>query len=280
MQLLKRLLSAALAAAGMLATLVPTAAAADTAALFSQFSKDSAKTVDHAPWDALLKMYVVPAEKGLNRVAYARFRTEGHGKLKAYIKSLEAVDIAALDRPEQFAYWANLYNAKTTDIVLDKYPIGSIKSINLGGGLVATVTGGPWKAKVVRVNGQELSLDDIEHVILRGVFKDPRVHYAVNCASVGCPNLGDEALTGAKLNSQLNAGARAFVNSPRGLSFRDGKLSASNIYSWFQADFGGSQAAVLQHVRRYAEPALKQKLEAVTSIDDFFYDWNLNDAKG
>ncbi len=279
MQLLKRLLRAVTATAGLIATLVPAAAAADVAGVFTPFNKGSLVTVDHAPWDALLKAYVVPAEHGLNRIAYARLKRENHGALKTYIKSLEATDVRSLDRPEQFAFWANLYNAKTLDVVLDKYPVGSIKSINLGGGIAATLTGGPWKAKIVRVGDQNLSLDDIEHVILRGVFKDPRVHYAVNCASVGCPNVADEALTGAKLEAQLEAGAKAYVNSPRGLVVRDGKLTASSIYNWFQADFGGSQAGVLAHVRGYAEPALRQKLDSISAIDDFFYDWSLNDAK-
>ncbi len=134
-----------------LAALTVTAAAKTPAELFSAYSKGSTATVDHSAWDALLKAYVVPGEDGINRVAYARFKAEGRDKLKAYIKTLEGADIKGLDRPEQFAFWANLYNAKTIDIVLDKYPVKSIKDISLGGGLVAAVTGGPWKAKVLEV---------------------------------------------------------------------------------------------------------------------------------
>ena len=164
-------------------------------------------------------------------------------------------------------------------IVLDKYPVKSIKDISLGGGLVTLVTGGPWKAKIMKVGGQEISLDDIEHGVLRPVHKDPRVHYAVNCASFGCPNLGTEALTGAKLDAQLDAAAKAFVNHPRGIKVEDGKATASSIYTWFQKDFGGTDKGVLDHVRKYAGPELKAKLEKVTSIAGYDYDWSINEAK-
>ena len=247
-------------------------------AALTQFSKGSTVTVDHSAFDALLKAYVTPAERGLNRLDYKALKSEKQPALKAYIAGLEKVQVATLDRPEQFAFWANLYNAKTVDIILDKYPVKSIKDISLGGGLIAAVTGGPWKAKVLRVAGREISLDDIEHGILRPVFNDPRVHYAVNCASVGCPNIGREALTGTKLEQQLDAAATAFINSPRGVSVLDGRITASSIYNWFQADFGGSPSGVIEHARRYAEPALKQKLEGITTIAGHDYSWSLNDA--
>ena len=95
-----------------------------------------------------------------------------------------------------------------------RYPVKSIKDISLGGGLVATVTGGPWKAKVTKLGGVELSLDDIEHGIMRPVFKDPRVHYAVNCASVGCPNLGTEAFTRRKAERAARAGGKGLCEQP------------------------------------------------------------------
>ena len=172
----------------------------------------AAESVDHSAWDRLLKAYVKQGSDGLNRVNYSAFKKDRHAALKAYIDSLRSID-----PQEQFAFYVNLYNAKTVDIVLDHYPVKSIKDISLGGGnLLAALTGGPWKAKVINVNGTELSLDDIEHGILRCQFGDPRVHYAVNCASIGCPNLAAEAYTGAKLEAQLDAAARSYVNSPRG----------------------------------------------------------------
>jgi hypothetical protein len=270
-----------LASAGLLGLMAVfgTASAQTPKELFSTAASGSAKTVDHSAWDALLKSYVKPGPDGLNRVDYVAFKDEGHGALKDYISTLVAVDPATLDRREQFALLANLYNAKTIDIVLENYPVKSIKDISLGGGLLTVFTGGPWKSKVLKMKGVALSLDDIEHGILRPTFKDPRVHYAVNCASVGCPNLGTEAFTGAKLEAQLNAAARAYVNSPRGAKVGPDGLVVSSIYSWFDEDFGGNDKGVIEHLRTYAAPDLAQKLEGTKSISDHAYDWSLNDAK-
>jgi hypothetical protein len=262
-----------------LASLVaPAAAQAQTPQdLIATAAATSAQPIDHAAWDRLLKTYVRPDADGLNRVDYAAFKRDGQAALKDYIAKLEAVDPATLPRPEQFALFANLYNAKTADIVLDHYPVKSIRDISLGGGLLGVFTGGPWKAKALEMKGVELSLDDIEHGMLRPVFKDPRVHYAVNCASVGCPNLGTEAFTGAQLDAQLDAAARAYVNHPRGADPKPDGLVVSSIYDWYQQDFGGSEDGVIAHLKTYADPALAQKLEGTTSIADYAYDWSLND---
>jgi hypothetical protein len=251
--------------------------AADAPAGWVKYTAGSSKTVDHSAWDALLKTHVVKGADGLTRVAYVRFKPD-QARLKAYITSLEAADVTALDRPEQFAFWANLYNAKTVDVVLDKYPVKTIKDINLGGGLKSLVGGGPWQAKILKVAGLPMSLDDIENVVMRPTFKDPRVHYSINCASVGCPNLVPEAWTGAKLDAQLEVAAKAFINSPRGIRFDGNKATASSIYTWFAADFGGTPATVIGHLQKYAEPALKARLGALTTLA-YDYDWSLADAK-
>lgn len=258
----------------------PPAKAASLAETFSKHDTASEQTIDHAAWTDLLAEYVVPGDDGLNRVSYGAFKSGGHDKLKSYITSLTRIDISKFDRPEQFAYWANLYNAKTIDIILDHYPVDSIKDISLGGSLTALVTGGPWKAKVVTVKGRELSLDDIEHNILRKLFPNPaRVHYAVNCASVGCPNLNVKAYTGANLDTELDQAARAYVNSPRGVQVSGGKVTASSIYNWFGEDFGGTDKKILDHLRRHADDELKSSLAAVSGISDYEYNWQLNDAK-
>jgi hypothetical protein len=265
-------------AAGLGLQGVPTAATAEAPAALVKFTAGATTTVDHAVWDGLLRAHVVQGKDGLNRVAYAKFKPD-HAKLKAYLAALQATDVSKLDRPEQFAFWANLYNAKTIDVVLDKYPVKSIKEVSLGGGIKSLVGGGPWQAKIITVAGVAMSLDDIENEVMRPTFKDPRVHYSVNCASVGCPNLLAEALTGAKLEAQLEAGAKAFINSPRGIVIEGGKAKASSIYDWFRADFGGTDAAVIAHMKKYAEPALKAKLDTLTAISNHDYDWALADAK-
>lgn len=250
------------------------------AELFDAHAPQSIQTVDHSAWTGLLGKYVKPQPSGLNRVDYAAFKKNDHQALKAYVKQLEQVKPATLARPEQFAFWANLYNAKTIDIVLDHYPVKSIKDISLGGSLTALVTGGPWKADVVTVAGQSLSLDDIEHGIMRKVFTSPaRVHYAVNCASVGCPNLATEAWTGATLDTKLAEAARAYVNSPRGAVVKNGGLVVSSIYKWFRDDFGGSNTGVIAHLKLHANDDLKAKLDQTSSIADHQYDWSLNDVR-
>ena len=243
---------------------------------FHKSAAGSKAIIDHSAWTALLKDYVKTGPDGLNRVDYARLKAEKAQALKAYVAALAASDPSTLDKAEQFAFWANLYNAKTIEIVVDKYPVKSIKDISLGGGLLAALSGGPWKAKVLKVNGIDISLDDIEHGILRPYFKDPRVHYAVNCASVGCPNLMQEAFTGAGLQSQLDRGAKAYVNSPRGFLVGSNGVRASSIYKWFVADFGGDEKGVIAHALKYAEPKLAAELKALAAISSYDYDWSLN----
>lgn len=269
----------------LLTTAVP--AHAQTAAVteaFSTHAADGAQPFDHSAWNELLEKYVVASPDGINRVDYASWQKSDHKPLKAYAESLESFDPRNLARSEQFAYWVNLYNAKTIDIVLDHYPIDSIRQISINEGLFGFIkksvgAGGPWKSKIMKVAGHELSLDDIEHQILRPVFKDPRVHYAVNCSSYGCPNLAQEALTGEKLEAQLDKGARDYINDPRGFSFDDGGIKASSIYQWFQSDFGGSEKGVLDHARKYADDALKAKLSGKNSIQSYGYDWSLNNIQ-
>ncbi len=230
---------------------------------------------DHSAWDRLLKTYVRPDTTGLNRVDYKAFKAQGHKALKDYIETLTKVDVTRLGRDEQFAYWVNLYNALTIDIVLDHYPISSIKDITFG----RFFASGPWWKKLVTVAGIKLSLDDIEHKILRGLFKDNRVHYAVNCASIGCPNLARDAFTGARLNTQLDQAARAYIAHPRGVQVKGRRVTVSKIYRWFKADFGGSDDNILNHIRRYASSDLKAKLAGIKRIYDTVYDWSLNDVK-
>jgi hypothetical protein len=254
------------------------ATAGDPAALFATSTRASPLAVDHSAWNAFLVKYVRPQAGGASRFDYKAVEAADRETLRHYISRLEQVDPATLDRPEQIALLANLYNAKTIDIVLDHYPVASIKDISLGGGLLASITGGPWKQKVTKLKGEVLSLDDIEHGILRPVFHDPRVHYALNCASIGCPNLRTEAFTGAKLDAQLDAAARDFINDPRGVNASEDALRVSSIYSWFQEDFGGDDAGVIVHLKKFAAQGLAQRLDRAKQIDGDDYDWKLNDV--
>ncbi len=184
---------------------------------------------------------------------------------------MQAIDITQYPRDEQFAYWVNLYNAATVDVIIDNYPLESIRDIGLIGQ-------GPWKDKILTVSGKPLSLDDIEHGILRPIWKDVRIHYAVNCASIGCPNLANRAYTGQALEEMLDEAATAYINHPRGFARVEGKLVASSIYDWYGSDWG-EQSDILQHARRYATPQTLEMLRDATTIDEFGYDWSLNEWK-
>ena len=162
-----------------------------------------------------------------------------------------------LPRNEAFAYWANLYNAITLQVILDRFPVHSIRDIKSDGLFDPKAYIGPWRTKRVTVEGKQLSLDDIEHEIMRPTFKDPRVHYSVNCASFGCPNLPAKAWNAATLDADLDAAARDFINHPRGVAvLAGGKLKVSSIYKWFRDDFGADDAAVIAHLKKYAKPEL------------------------
>jgi hypothetical protein len=229
-------------------------------------------TASHGAFDSLLGRRARASRDGVVRVDYAGWKASAadRGALKAYIASLVRLSPLTLTRPEQFALWANLYNAVTIDVVLEAWPVRSIRDIRSG--LVA----GPWRRKLVTIGGVELSLDDIEHNIMRKGWSEPRVHYAVNCASYSCPNLPLRAFRGATLGPALDAAARDYVNSPRGVTFDGEVLVVSSIYKWYAADFGGSDARVIAHLARYADAPLKARLQAATRIGRDTYDWSLN----
>lgn len=231
--------------------------------------------VDHQAWSDWLQRYLVASPGQVTRVRYSTVSAADRKALKEYLAQLQATSVSQLNRREQQAYWINLYNAATIEVVLQHYPVDSILDIDISPGLFAR---GPWGKKLLTVEGQELSLNDVEHRILRPIWKDPRIHYAVNCASVGCPDLRATAYTADDLDQQLDAAARAYINHPRGVSIEDGDLIVSSIFDWFEADFGDSESEVIQHLLRYADAPLKTQLQRVDDIDDDRYDWSLNDA--
>ena len=257
--------------------LSPALLAAPKAELWERWTAhdpDAAQTIDHRAWDDLLRRYVVPGDDGIHRFAYARVDAAALGQLDDYVSMLAATPIDGYRREQQLAYWINLYNALTVREILRFYPLDSIRDISSG-----LFSSGPWKKDLVSVEGETLTLDDIEHRILRPIWRDPRIHYAVNCASIGCPNLQPEAYTADNTETLLERGAREFVNHPRGARVVDGELEVSSIYSWFRADFGGSDAGVIAHLRRYASADLRAALDGIEEIDDDAYDWSLNDAR-
>ena len=273
-----RLLATVLGAAFLLVLFATPGMAAPKSKLWPRWSAhDPASTVivDHGDWTRLLQAYTRPADDGVVRFDYAGLAARDRAALDGYIARLTATPVSSLNRDEQLAYWINLYNALTVQVVLDNYPVSSILKINISPGLFSI---GPWGKKLVSVEGEDISLDDIEHRILRPIWRDPRIHYAVNCASIGCPNLIDTAYTADQVDALLEANAIAYVNHSRGTELRGGALSVSSIYDWFQEDFGGSETGVLAHLRKYARPELLRDLKLVFEIDSYDYDWSLNEV--
>ncbi len=263
-------LGAMLSAFAVVASAAP---AADLWARWSARDQASRQIVDHSPWDRILKRYVRDGNDGINRFAYSEVSAQDRKDLDSYIQRLTETPISRYNAREQFAYWVNLYNALTIQVILEHYPVTSIREINISPGLF---TRGPWRKKLVTVEGEAVSLDDIEHRILRPIWNDPRIHYAVNCASLGCPNLQQEAFVGADLERQLDTAAAAFVNHPRAVAVTDSGARVSSIYEWFKADFGGTDRGVLAHLRSYAEPPLERRLSSVERVSSHHYDWSLN----
>lgn len=254
--------------------------AAPKAELWPRWEKHdpaSTQTIDHSLWDKFLKRNLVaPHPSGINRVRYTGVAPEDRKALKGYLKKLQSLPISGYNRAEQKAYWINLYNGLTVDLVLSRLPIESIRDVNISPGLFVR---GPWGAKLLTVEEERLSLDDIEHRILRPIWKDNRVHYAVNCASLGCPNLQPDAFTSANTEALLESGAREYVNHPRGLVINNGKLRVSSIYVWFQEDFGGSAEGLMEHWSMYAKQVLVEALKSYSGGLEHDYDWRLNAAE-
>ena len=253
------------------------AQAAPKAELWARWQKHdpaSAQRIDHAAWDGFLKQYVVANHpSGINRVRYQAVTAEDRKTLKRYLQSMQTVVVSNYNRLEQKAYWINVYNAVTLDLVLGRFPLASIRDINISPGLLAR---GPWGAKLFSAEGEKLSLDDIEHRILRPIWKDNRVHYALNCASLGCPHLQPVAYTSENSDALLERGAKEFINHPRGVAIQKGRLQVSSIYIWFQEDFGGDAADLMEHWQKFANPVLSAELEKYTGGLAHDYDWRLN----
>ena len=231
--------------------------------------------IDHSAWWHFLQHYLVKTSDSINRVDYAGVSAQDKTNLQDYLDALQQLPVSRLTRAQQRAYWINLYNAGTVKLILEHYPVQSILDIDISPGWFSN---GPWDSKLYNIEGRPVSLNDIEHRILRPIWQDPRIHYALNCASLGCPNLQPEPFTAEHSEQMLEQAARAFVNHPRGVHIEDAELVVSSIYHWFKADFGGSDQGVIDHLGRFAEAGLAARLGKLHKISGHQYDWSLNDS--
>ncbi|MGB2929721.1 MAG: DUF547 domain-containing protein [Desulfobacterales bacterium] len=224
----------------------------------------AATTADHSIYATLLEKYVKQGQ-----VDYQGFKAEEE-KLDQYLKLLEKTDSDNLSRNEQFAFYVNAYNAWTIKLILSGHP--RVKSIKDLGNIFKS----PWKKKICRIDDDVITLDDIEHKILRPRFKDPRVHFAINCAALSCPPLISEPYRGDTLDRQLDHSVRTFINNPQRNYLEDNTLYISKIFKWFPEDFNND---VIGFLIKYAKEDLEKELEAKRSkikIKYLYYDWSLN----
>ncbi len=247
-------------------------------AIWDASDETSVDRIDHRSWQNTLDRYLRVHNSGIHRFDYAALKasakdTTGLADYLAYLQSLDPRDYS---RAEQKAYWINLYNALTVQVVLEAYPVDSIRDIS-GSFFSGLISSGPWDDMIAHVAGLDLSLNDIEHGILRPIYRDNRIHYGANCASLGCPNLLPTAFTAANTETQLDSGAREYVNHPRGVDFvDDDSIVISSIYDWYVEDFGGTEEGAIKHLIQYADKELAERLRSFEGSVDYDYDWSLN----
>lgn len=241
--------------------------------------------IDNRIYAKLLKEYV---KDGV--VDYAGLKKQ-EAEVDRYLKLLEAVKPRELSRNEQLAFYINAYNINAIKIVLTGYPgLHSIKDMG-------SILGSVWGKKVFTIDGKPVSLDDIESKARGPGFHDPRVHFAINCASQSCPPLRPEPYEGDSLDRRLDSSAAAFINNPRSNYLKGNTLNLSKIFDWYSGDFknwflasqagksktalfgADSRGAVLTFIMKYANPDLKKKLAKLAAnieIEYLPYDWSLD----
>jgi hypothetical protein len=241
----------------------------------------------HQPWQTLLAQHVKPINNGhSSQVDYAGMKME-RAQLKAYLAALSSVDkdvFAQWPAPKQLAFLINAYNAWTVEFILTAYPdLASIKDLG-------SFFSSPWSKKFIPLLGETRSLDNIEHQLIRGdnKYDDPRIHFAVNCASIGCPALREEAYSADKLEQQLTEQTVRFLTDTSRNRFNDSSMELSAIFKWYGDDFTlgfrGSNSLpdfiLLYHEALNLTPAQQALLKSENMDNKFLnYDWALNAAR-
>lgn len=234
----------------------------------------NATTLDHSLWQDLLDKVLVEGNDGINRVSYRDIKGERKQQLNEYLQYLESIDPRDYSKAEQLAYWINFYNAATVKTVISKYPVKSIR--NIGWSLSGF---GPWNDDVATIAKQDVTLNDIEHRILRPYWEDYRLHFVLNCASIGCPNLLGTAFTAENVEQLLSEGAITYLKHKRGQRFEGNTLVLSSIFEWYGSDFGSDLEEMLETIAEIAPEEVADKIAEYTGDIRYEYDWNLNDHK-
>lgn len=227
---------------------VTAAPAADYWSFWDSSDERRVAVIDHAVWDELLGRYVVTAsESGVNRFRYGDVGDADRKALARYIDHLADLDPRAYRKREQQAYWMNLYNALSVRVVLAHYTDGA------GAPETSPLAASALSKNRIKVAGKKLSLNDIEHRILRPIWQDHRIHFGLNCATLDCPNMDSRAYTGSTVQKQLKEAGRRFVSDRRGVHYADGQLRVSRLFQDHRGDFADSEKALLRLVAHYAD---------------------------
>ena len=261
----------------LLGMLSPFALAAPKSELWpywNQSRSDSNIEVDHQLWQSLLSRFVRESADGINRVAYREFDEAAKLELSNYLEAMSRIAPTQLNQNEQLAYWINLYNAQTIQVVLDHPKKKSILSM---GPFFAF---GPWDEPYLSIEGKPVTLNDIEHRILRPIWQDHRLHYVLNCASIGCPNLNRHAYQAELIDQQLAGAQVNFLRHPRAVTLTDsGKLQVTSLFDWYLIDFAQDISGLLAYLAAQ-RPDLAADLSALVDEGnpkiDYVYDWDLN----
>jgi len=249
--------------------------------------------ISHTPWQQLLSTYVSSDQnealvekmasstikQASTHFNYAQVTPEHKSLLALYLHQMQQLDPRDYPKEEQLAYWVNLYNALTVQLVLAHYPVNSIRDIASSNLALLGQFIGPWDNNIATVAGKTLTLNQIEHGILRAIWQDPRIHYVLNCASQGCPDLTVQAFASEQADEQLNLAASRFINQNKAVSFSGEKLYLSKIYYWFEQDFGGNKTQVLSHLANHSKGELSHRLSRFSGEIIYQYNWQLNQPK-
>ena len=240
---------------------------AEAISFWNDYEANSRLTPDHSAWQSLLDTYLVDDHPtGIHRFDYAAVSAEDEARLLDYVSYLQQLEPRQLNQSSQQAYWLNLYNATLALYVIVANPQKSIPSLNRG-----TF----WSIGRFNIAQQQLSLNDIEHGILRSLYNDPRLIFALNRAALGSANLSASAFTAENLEENLESTARSFVNHPRAVKVSNNRLELSRIFKWYQSDFGGDTQKMRAYLEKYLDPDTAAKM-AQTSKVRYQFDWALN----
>lgn len=233
----------------------------------SDLGQVGTKPPSHEDFDVMLKKYVSIDGK----VDYKGF-IKGKAALEKYLELLSQnpPDRSRWSQEEQLAYWINAYNAFTIKLIIDHYPLKSIRDIKpkVPVPLFNTV----WHIEFFEIGGKPASLDEIEHKILRKEFEEPRIHFAINCASFSCPILSNEAFVPEKIEQQLERAASLFINDPQRNKIKPDQVEISQVFSWFKEDFT-RKGDIIDYLNRYS----KVKINKKAKVSHLPYDWSLNE---